>query len=188
MRIEGWVILRNLILKNTLFYRYYCILTNFITFIYNKILCPDVSRFLILIVKSLSLQILSLHFLVRFHSMVISLEWELLLQSVGIDLFTSGAEVSFISIVLHLLGGEGGGISTFWTSFQFSMSVDYPLKQELIASAQKTIDWPTCLVTVQSLNWEGQNATNIVGWTKPLIYNIEYFEIWLFNLSNEYNL
>jgi hypothetical protein len=67
-------------------------------------------------------------------------------------LFTSGTEVSFVSIVLHLLGGEGGGGAICWTSFQFFMSVDYLLKQEMIASAQKLIDWPTCWATAHSLN------------------------------------
>jgi hypothetical protein len=39
------------------------------------------------------------------------------------------------------------------------MSVDYPLKQELIASAQETIDWPTCLATAQSLNSKSKSES-----------------------------
>jgi hypothetical protein len=39
--------------KNTFFYRHF-FWTNFVPFIYNKILCPEVSRYLILIVKSIS--------------------------------------------------------------------------------------------------------------------------------------
>jgi hypothetical protein len=39
------------------------------------------------------------------------------------------------------------------------MSVDYPLKQELIASAQETIDWSTCLATAQSLNSKSKSES-----------------------------